>query len=130
MATHEVGVGIGVDLEQVGCVALNSHDPFGDPGVASSTMQRGQRVETGIDDRDVMTEPGQWNGQTAGAAAKIDDAQTTTELLLALDHDGPHGLPDGRGAHRGLDITATTTSPFISHDKAPLVLVVADGQQA
>ena len=130
MATHEVGVGIGVDLEQVGCVALNSHDPFGDPGVASSTMQRGQRVETGIDDRDVMTEPGQWNGQTAGAAAKIDDAQTTTELLRALDHDGPHGLPDGRGTHGGLDVTATTTSPFISHNKAPLVLVVADGQQA
>lgn len=130
MAAHEVGVGIGVDLEQVGGIALNGHDPIGDPGVASSTMQRSQRVETGIDDRDVMTEPGQWNGQTAGAAAKIDDAQTTTELLLALDHDGPHGLPDGRGAHRGLDITATTTSPFISHDKAPLVLVVADGQQA
>ena len=130
MAAHEVGVGVGVDFKQVCGVPLHRHDPLGDPGVASSTMQRSQRVETGIDDRNVMTEPGQWNGQTAGAAAKIDDAQTTTELLLALDHDGPHGLPDGRGAHRGLDITATTTSPFISHDKAPLVLVVADGQQA
>ena len=42
-----------------------------------------------------MTELGQRNGQTAGATAKIDDAQTTTELLLALGHDGPHGLPDG-----------------------------------
>jgi len=127
MAAHEVGVGIGVDLEQVCRVALHGHDPLGDPGVASSTMQRSQRIEAGIDDRDVMTEPGQWNGQAAGAAAKIDDAQTTTKLLLALGHDGPHRLPDGRGAHGGLDVTATTTSPFISHDKAPLVLVVADG---
>jgi hypothetical protein len=47
--------------------------------------------------------------------------------LLALDHEGPHGLPDSRSTHGGLDIAATTTSPFISHDKAPLVLVVAAG---
>jgi hypothetical protein len=41
-----------------------------------------------------MTELGQGNGHTAGATAKIDDTQWTTELLLELDHDGPHGLPD------------------------------------
>jgi len=130
MAAHEVGVGIWVDLEQVCGVALHGLDSLGDPGVASSAIQRGQRVEAGVDDRDVMTELGQWNGQTAGATAKIDDAQGATELLLTLDHDGPHGLPDGRGAQGGLDVAATTASPFISHGKAPLVLVVADGQQA
>jgi hypothetical protein len=35
------------------------------------------------------------DGQTAGATAEVDDAQATTELLLAPGHDGPHGLPDG-----------------------------------
>lgn len=42
-----------------------------------------------------MTEPSQWNGQTASATAEIDDTQAATELLLTLGHDGPHGLPDG-----------------------------------
>jgi hypothetical protein len=74
-----------------------------------------------------MTELCQWDCQTAGATTKIDDAQTATELLLTLDHNGPHGLPDSRGTQGGLDVAATTTSPFISHDKAPLVLVVAAG---
>jgi hypothetical protein len=76
-----------------------------------------------------MTELGQRNGQAAGATAKIEDAQWTTELLLALDHDGPHGLPDGCGAYGALDPATTASSHFISHGKAPLVLVVADGQQ-
>jgi hypothetical protein len=58
-------------------------------------VQRGQRVKAGIDDRDVMTELGQWDGQTAGATAKVQDAQTSSELLLAIDHKGPHRLPDG-----------------------------------
>ena len=39
MAAHEVGIGVGVDLEQVGGVALHGHDPLGDPGVASSTRK-------------------------------------------------------------------------------------------
>jgi hypothetical protein len=119
-----------VDLEQVGCVALYGHDPLRDPGVAGSSMQRCQRVEAGVDDRDVMTELGQWNGQATGAAAKIENAQRTAELMFALDHEGPHGLPDGRGAQGGLNAAATAASHFISHGKAPLVLVVADGQQA
>jgi len=42
-----------------------------------------------------VTELGQRNGQTTGATAKIDDSQTVAELVLALGHDGPHGLPDG-----------------------------------
>src|SRR5674476_1461948 len=130
MAAHEVGVGVGVDLKQVCGVALHGHDPLGDPGVAGATVQRGQRVEAGVDDRDVMTELGQWNGKTAGATAKIDDTQTPTELLLALEDDGPHGLPDSRGPHGSLDAAATTSSPFISHGKAPLLLVAADGRQA
>jgi hypothetical protein len=41
-----------------------------------------------------MTELGQWDGQTACATAKVEDAQASTELLLTLDHQGPHGLPD------------------------------------
>jgi len=130
MTAHEVGIGVGVNLEQVGGIALNRHNLIGDPGVTSATIQRGQRVQAGVDDRDVMTKLSQWNGQTAGATAKVDHAQTTTKLALAFDHESPHRLPDGRGAHGGLDATATTTSPFISHGKAPLVLVVADGQQA
>jgi hypothetical protein len=93
-------------------------------------MQRGQRVEAGVDNRDVMTQLGKWNGQTAGATAKIDDAQRATELLLTFDHDGPHGLPDSSGAHGSLDAAATAASHFISHGKAPLVLVVADAQRA
>jgi len=56
----------------------------------------------------VVTQPGQRNGQTAGATAKIDDPQGPAELVLALGHEGPHGLPDGGGAHRGLDPAATT----------------------
>jgi hypothetical protein len=127
MAAHEVGVSVGVDLKQVCGVALHPNDELGDPGVAGPAIQRGQRVEAGVDDRDVMTELGQRDCQTAGATTKIDDAQTTTKLLLAFDHDGPHGLPDSGGTHGGLDVAATTTSPFISHDKAPLVLVVAAG---
>jgi hypothetical protein len=95
VAAHEVGVGVGMDLEQVGGVALDRHDPLGDPKVASSTGQRGQRVGAGVDDGDVVTELGQRNGQTTGATAKIDDSQTVAELVLALGHDGPHGLPDG-----------------------------------
>jgi hypothetical protein len=77
-----------------------------------------------------MTELGQWNCHTAGTTAKIDHPQRTTELLLTLEHDGLHGLPDSRGAHGGLDVAATGASPFISHGKSPLVLVVAAGQQA
>jgi len=77
-----------------------------------------------------MAELGQWDGHAASATAEVDDPQAPAELLLALDHDAPHGLPDGRGAHGGLDTAATTTSAFISHGKAPLVLVVTDGQQA
>ena len=95
MAAHEVGIGVRVDFEQVCRVALHGHDPLGDPGVASPAIERGQCVEARVDDRDVMTELGQWNGQTAGATTKIDDAQTATELLLAFEHKGPHGLPDG-----------------------------------
>jgi hypothetical protein len=93
-------------------------------------MQRGQRVEAGIDDRDVMTKLGQRNSQAAGASTKVDDAQRATELLLALDHDSPHRLPDGCSPHGGLDATTPATSHFIGHGKAPLVLVVADGQLA
>jgi len=77
-----------------------------------------------------MTELGQRNGHTTGATAEIDHAQRTTELLLALEHDGSHGLPDSSRAHGGLDAAATTTSHFISHGKAPLMLVVADRQRA
>jgi hypothetical protein len=95
MAADEVGIGVGVDLEQVCGVALDGHNPIGDPGVAGSTVQRGQRVKAGIDDRDVMTELGQWDRQTAGATAKVQDAQTSSELLLAINHKRPHGLPDG-----------------------------------
>lgn len=93
-------------------------------------MERGQRVEAGVDDRDVMTELGQRHGQTAGATTKIDHAQRTTELLFTLEHDGSHGLPDGSGAHGGLDAASTTTAHFIGHGKAPLMLVVADGERA
>ena len=93
-------------------------------------MQRGQGVEAGVDDGDVMTELSQGDGQAASTAAKVNDAQRTTELLLALEHDGPHGLPDGSGAHGGLDAASTTTSHFIGHGKAPLMLVVADRQRA
>jgi hypothetical protein len=39
VAAHEVGVGVGVDFEQVGGVALHGNDPLGDPGVAGSTRQ-------------------------------------------------------------------------------------------
>jgi hypothetical protein len=42
-----------------------------------------------------MTELGQWNGQTAGATTQVDNTQTSPELLLAIDHKSPHGLPDG-----------------------------------
>jgi len=119
-----------VDFEQVGGVALHRHDPLGDPGVASSAVQRGQRVEAGVDDRDVMTELGQRDGHATGPTAKVDDAQRTTEPLLELDDDGPHGLPDCCGTHGGLDVAATAASHFISHGKAPLVLVVARRYQA
>ena len=95
VTAHEVGVRVGVNVEQVGGVTLHSHDPLGDPGVAGSTMQRSQRVEARVDDRDVMTELSQRNGQTASATAQIDDTQAATKLMLALGHDGPHGLPDG-----------------------------------
>jgi len=30
VTAHEVSVGVGVDVEQVGGVALHSHDPLGD----------------------------------------------------------------------------------------------------
>jgi hypothetical protein len=93
-------------------------------------VQRGERVEAGVDNRDVMAKLGQGDGHTTRATAEIDNAKTPAELLLAFEHDGSHGLPDGRGAHGGLDIRPTTASPFISHGKAPLVLVVADGHQA
>ena len=77
-----------------------------------------------------MTELGQRNGQTAGATTKIDHAQRTTKLLFTREHDGSHGLPDGSGAYGGLDAAPTTASHFISHGKAPLMLVVADGKRA
>ena len=67
----------------------------GDVTVAATSGQGGQRVWAGVDDGDVVTELGQRNGQTTGATAKIDDSQTVAELVLALGHDGPHGLPDG-----------------------------------
>jgi hypothetical protein len=76
-----------------------------------------------------MTELGQRNSQTTGATTKIDHAQMPTELLFTLEHDGSHGLPDSSGAHGGLDAASTTTSHFISHGKAPLMLVVADGKR-
>ena len=89
MAAHEVGISLGVDFEQVCCVALHGQDPLGDPGVGGTTVERGESVEAGVDDRDVMTKLGQWNGHTAGATAKIDDTQMTTELFFALDHNSP-----------------------------------------
>ncbi len=95
VAAHKVGVGIGVDLEQIGGVALNGHDPIGDPRVTRSTRQRRQRVRAGVDDSDVVTKLGQRNGKTTRATTKIDDAQSMTESLLAFGHDGPHRLPDG-----------------------------------
>ena len=95
MAADEVGIGVGVDFEQVGGITLHGHNPLDNPGVTRSAVQRGQRVQAGFNDRDVMTEPGQWNGQTAGATAKVQDAQTSSELLLAINHKRPHGLPDG-----------------------------------
>ena len=94
MAADEVGIGVGVDFEQVGGITLHGHNPLDNPGVTRSAVQRGQRVQAGFNDRDVVTELSQRNGQTAGAPAKIEDAQATTELLLALEHDGPNGLPD------------------------------------
>jgi hypothetical protein len=130
VTAHEVGVSVGVDFKQVGGVTLHCHNPLGDPGVAGSTVQRGERVEAGVDDRDVMAKLGQWDGHATRATAKIDNAKSPAKLLLALDHDGPHGLPDGRGSHGGLDVPPTAASPFVSHGKAPLVLVVAGGHQA
>ena len=130
MAAHEISIGARMDLEQVCRIALHGHDPLSDPGVASPAMERGQSVEAGVDDGDVVTELGKRNGHAAGAAAKIENSQRTAELLLTLEHEGPHGLPDGRGTHGGLNAAATAASHFISHGKAPLVLVVADGQQA
>jgi hypothetical protein len=94
MAAHEVGIGFGVDLEQVCGIPLYSFDARSDPGVTGSTVQRGQRIKAGVDDRDVMAKLGQWNGQTAGATAKVDDAQTSPELLLAIDRKSPNRLPD------------------------------------
>ena len=94
MAAHEVGVGVWVDLKQVCGVSLYGHDALADPGVTGSTVQRGQRVKAGVDDRDVMAELGQRNGQTTSATAKVDDPQTSPELLLAIEHKSPHGLPD------------------------------------
>jgi hypothetical protein len=77
-----------------------------------------------------MPELGQWNRHTTGATAKIDNAQRTTELLLELGRDGPQGLPDSRGTHGGLDVATTAASRFISHGKAPLVMVATAGRQA
>jgi hypothetical protein len=93
MAADKVGVGFGVDLEQVGRVSLHRDDPLGDPGVARPTVQRSQGVEAGVDDGDVMTKLGEGDGHATGATAEVDDAQASPELLLTLDHNAPHGLP-------------------------------------
>ncbi len=94
MAAHEISIGVGVHLEQVCRIALHCDDPLSNSGVSSPAIERGQSIEAGVDDRDMVTELGQRNGHAAGTTAEVDDAQTAAELLLALDHDGTQGLPD------------------------------------
>ena len=84
VAQHEVGL---VDqARQVGEVALLAGDPVGDAALAGTTVEGGEGVGAGVDDLDAVAQLGQRYGETAGAAADVDDAGLLLVEGTVLQH--------------------------------------------
>ena len=56
-------------------VALEAADPLADAGGVGPAAQGGQGVGAGVDDGDVVAEPGQRDGEHAAAAADVEHPQ-------------------------------------------------------
>ncbi len=82
VAQHEVGA-VGSDqVEQLGEVSLLTGDL--DPELAGAPGEGGQGVGAGVDDLDPVTELGHPDGGDAGAAADVDDVESTA--INAREH--------------------------------------------
>ena len=91
-------------MQQV-AVALHAADPIADAGGVGTAAQGGQGVGAGVDDGDVVPEPGERDGEHAAAAADVEHPQrgagTDDRVERGPDGCGPGGqLLRGRRAGR------------------------------
>ena len=75
VVTAVAAAAAGQDLVQQVAVALEAADPRPDAGGVGPAAQGGQGVGAGVDDGDVVAEPGERDGEHAAAAADVEHAQ-------------------------------------------------------
>jgi hypothetical protein len=63
-------------LEEICGVTLNAANGFAEVGVRGSTLQRRERIRTGIDDGDAVSEQRQTYGISPGATPEIEHIQS------------------------------------------------------
>ena len=106
VAEHDVGLaGLG-DVEQVAEVALLAGDPVGHPGLAGAPVEGGQGVGAGVDDGDPVAEPGERDGEAAGAAADVEDVPGPGAPVEHRPQARPHHGGPARGVARWRSLDA------------------------
>jgi hypothetical protein len=114
----DIGAALVDGLEQGRGIAEDSPDRVGDPGLRGTTLERRECVGTGVDDDDLMTEPGDSDGKSAGASTEVDDVQRpvgTDDPPTCLEH-----RLQGVEHHRTADRAALT----LHHGRPPVQVTV------
>ena len=93
----------GQHLVQQVAVALDAADPVADAGGVGAAAQGGERVGAGVDDGDVVAEPGERDGEHPAAAADVEDAQRRARADHRVQRRPDGSAPDGQllGGRRG-----------------------------
>ena len=82
-------------MQQV-AVALDAADPLADAGGVGPAAQGGQGVGAGVDDGDVVSEPGERDGEHAAAPADVEHAQRGAGADDRVERGPDGGGPGGQ----------------------------------
>jgi len=106
VAEHQVGAGGADRRHDLAGVSLLGVDPVGDACLGRTALQRGERVRAGVEHHDPVPQPGDRDGETAGATADVHDVELPTARGGPLGDQRVEGVPDDGGPDRRARVAA------------------------
>ena len=100
MAEHGVDARCRHQIGQLSRITLDGADCSGEASLGGPPFERSERVRAGVDDGDPVTEPGQRDGEPAGAAAGVENVETGATVDREPGERVTEHRPDDRRAQR------------------------------